>query len=54
VSWFAVAVITVALADPKNTVLLAGVELKLLPLIVIVCPAAPDKGEKELITGDAH
>ena len=38
----------------KHQLLFAGVELKLLPFIVIVCPAAPDKGEKEFITGDTH
>jgi hypothetical protein len=49
----AVAAVTVALAAPNNTILLAGVVLKLAPLIVTDVPAGPDAGENELITGCA-
>ena len=47
----AVAPLAVAFTPPKYTLLLAAVVEKLLPVIVIVLPAAPDVGVNELITG---
>ena len=43
--------VTVALVDPKNTMLLDAVVLKLFPLIVMVVPAVAEAGENEVITG---
>ena len=45
------ATVTVALVAPKNTILLAAEILKLVPVMVIVVPAAPLIGVKELIVG---
>ncbi len=51
VNELAEAVVTFALTTPKNTILFAGVVLKLDPLIVTLVPTAPDCGENELIAG---
>ena len=45
------AVKTTALTAPKKTILLAAVELKLVPVIVTVVPIGPDTGENVLIVG---
>ena len=42
---------TAAFTAPKNTVLLAGVVLKLLPVTTTVVPIGPDTGLNEEITG---
>jgi hypothetical protein len=54
VSWVVVAPIILALTAPKNTILFAGIELKLLPVIVTIVPTGPEAGEKELIVGWAN
>ena len=47
----AVAAVTVVLTEPRYTILLAGVVLKLLPFIVIEEFIFPDAGDKDVITG---
>jgi hypothetical protein len=47
------AAVTFALTAPKKTILLAAVELKLVPLITTLVPTGPDTGEKELTVGCA-
>jgi len=42
---------TLALTAPKNTMLLAGTVLKLLPVIVTTVPTGPKAGAKELMMG---
>lgn len=52
VSELAVAAVTVALMPPPNkTMLLAGVVLKLVPVMVTVVPAAPEVGVNPVIVG---
>jgi hypothetical protein len=51
VSEFAVAAVTVAKVPLKRTVLLAGIVLKLVPVIVTVAPTAPLVGEKLVMVG---
>ena len=46
-----VAAVTVALVAPKNTILLAAVVLKLVPVIVTVAPTAALVGVKEVMVG---
>jgi hypothetical protein len=45
------ALVTTPLTAPKYTILLAGIGLKLLPVIVTVVPIVPLKGENEVICG---
>ena len=47
----ALALITVALVLPKNTVLFTAVELKLVPVIVTEAPTAALEGENDVIVG---
>ena len=47
----AVAAVTVAFTAPKNTILLAGVVLKFVPVIVTVEPIAPEVGANEVKVG---
>ena len=51
VSEVAVAAVTVALVAPKYTMLLAGVVLKLVPVIVTDVPGLAGLGETEVIIG---
>ena len=51
VSWVSVAVVTVAWVAPKNTMLLAGVASKLVPVMVTEVPTGPLVGEKEVMVG---
>lgn len=44
-----VAADTFAIVAPKNTILLEGVVLKLVPVITTVVPTAPEVGVKEVI-----
>ena len=46
-----VATVTFALTAPNETILLAGIALKLVPKIVTVEPIGPDTGETEVIVG---
>lgn len=50
----ALAMETVALVAPKNTILLAAVVLKPVPVIVTVVPTGPLAGVKEVIKGCAN
>jgi hypothetical protein len=43
--------VTVARTGPKKTILFAGIELKLVPVIVTAVPSRPEAGVKELIVG---
>ena len=45
------AIVTTALTAPNQTILSAGVELKFVPVIVIVVPTGPEEGENEVIVG---
>ena len=45
------AAVTLAFVAPKKTMLLAGVALKLLPVMVTIVPIGPLVGEKPLIEG---
>lgn len=47
----AVAEVTVAVAVPKDTVLAFAVVLKLIPVIVIEAPGAPDVGVRDVMLG---
>jgi hypothetical protein len=51
VTLVAVAADTVALVAPKNTILLAGVVLKLVPVRVTASPGLAAMGLKEVMTG---
>jgi hypothetical protein len=46
-----VADVGVAIVDPKNTTLFAGVLLKFVPVIVTVEPTSPNNGLKDVIVG---
>ena len=48
-----VAAETVALVAPKNTILLAGIGSKLVPVIVTVVPMGPEVGVNEVMVGIA-
>ena len=43
--------VTVAFVAPKNTMLLAGVGSKPLPVMVTEVPMGPEPGEKAAMTG---
>ncbi|OQP47720.1 hypothetical protein A4R26_31920 [Niastella populi] len=45
------AAVTLAFTPPTNTILPAGVALKLRPVMVTVDPTGPEAGEKALMAG---